>query len=94
MRAFFYFMGIFALLNPRFWLGAFAGKGKLAWLAAVLGLLGYEGYALLFEEETLSHAMGSIFEAWPFFGVIVGLITGGLLVHFFWWWHPRKKKDR
>ena len=70
------------------------GKGKIAWLISVVGLFSYETYALITGEETLSRAMGEVFLAWPFFGVLVGLVTGGLLVHFFWPWDVRNKKDR
>lgn len=66
--------------------------GKLAWAAAVIALLLYEFYALGAGDETLSHAMAMLFEAWPFFGVLVGLVVGGLLVHFFWRWTPRGKR--
>jgi MFS family permease len=67
-------------------------KGKLAWLSAIVGLLLYECYALTSGEETLSAAMATIFDAWPFFGVLVGAVVGGLLVHFFWRWDPPDKK--
>lgn len=60
----------------------------MPWLLAVLGLLLYEGVALATGRRTLSRMMRDVFTAWPFFGVLVGLCSGGLLVHFFWAWCP------
>lgn len=61
----------------------------LAWLTAVAVLLVYEFWALKTDHRTLSRAMRNAFDAWPFFGVLVGLIAGILLAHFFWAWCPR-----
>ena len=59
-------------------------------MIALFGLLGYEGYALVSGGETLSAAMADLDRAWPFFGELVGLVVGGLMVHFFWVWKPKR----
>ena len=56
----------------------------LAWIAAVIILLAYEFYAIATGKETLSARIWRMEKWWPFFGTLVGLIIGGLLVHFFW----------
>lgn len=55
----------------------------LAWLAAIGLLLGYEWYAIKYGKMTLSRAVVNTFRAWPLLGFVVGLIAGGLAVHFF-----------
>lgn len=60
----------------------------MPWLLAVAGLLAYEAWALATCRPTLSRMMRRTFEEWPFFGVLVGFVCGGLLVHFFWPYCP------
>ena len=44
----------------------------------------FEGYALAYGYETLSHWVWRITAAWPPFGWLLGVITGFLAAHFFW----------
>lgn len=56
----------------------------MPWLLAVLFLLAWEFYAWRTGRQLLSQMMWEWSAAWPFFGVLCGAVTGGLLVHFFW----------
>ena len=56
----------------------------VVFLAAVLLLLGYEFYALRTNRLTISEYVWAAFRAWPFLGVLTGLVVGSLLTHFFW----------
>lgn len=58
------------------------------WVIAVAFLLAYEAFALKRGKKTLSRMMSDWEQAWPFFDVLVGMVVGGLLVHFFWHWCP------
>ena len=51
-------------------------------------LLAYETVALATERRTLSRMMYDWNNRWPFFSTLVGLVVGGLLVHFFWQYCP------
>lgn len=62
--------------------------GVIAWLAAVVGLLGYEGWALATHHQSLSQAMVQLTTAWPPLMVLIGMVMGGLTVHFWWRWSP------
>ena len=61
----------------------------LAWIACGVILLSYEFFALATKRRTLSRQVWLWTQAWPFFSVLVGFVTGGLLVHFFWIWCPK-----
>ena len=61
----------------------------MPWLILVALALVYEFTALSAWGRgrgwrTLSAMMRDAFKAWPFFGVLMGFVVGGLLVHFFW----------
>ncbi len=58
----------------------------LYWGAAVLLLGAYEFVACYRRryDATLSMWMWKALKAWPFFGILMGLVIGGLLVHFGW----------
>jgi len=56
----------------------------MAWIIAIVFLLAYEAWALKTGRTTLSRMMWDANYRWPFFSTLVGLVTGGLLVHFFW----------
>lgn len=60
----------------------------MPWFIAIVFLLIYEFWALSHKRETLSRMMWSAQVAFPFLEAIVGLVVGGLLVHFFWHWCP------
>jgi len=60
----------------------------MPWIIAVTLLLGYEFYALAKDKKTLSRMIYETNNAWPFFSTLVGIVVGGLLVHFFWHWCP------
>jgi len=60
----------------------------MPWTIAVLFLLSYEFWALARGHKTLSRMIYETNNAWPFFSTLVGLVLGGLLVHFFWHWCP------
>ena len=62
---------------------------SLAWLLAVIVLLGYEAFALKTGRRTLSRQMWIWTQAWPLMPFLWGLVTGGLAVHFFWHWCPQ-----
>jgi hypothetical protein len=64
--------------------------GKLAWLIAALFLLVYEAWALATGGETLSHAMYAMTQAWGLLPFLLGVVVGGLAVHFWWRWDPEK----
>lgn len=55
----------------------------------------FEGYALTHKDAiTLSSFLVEINQAWPPFGVIMGMFWGGLVVHLFWhWMGPVKHND-
>jgi hypothetical protein len=53
----------------------------------------FEGYALTHADAlTLSRYLWEINQAWPPFGVILGMLWGGLVVHLFWHWLPDKNE--
>jgi hypothetical protein len=60
----------------------------LAWLVAVIVLLGYEFWAIRTGRRTLSSQMVEWTRTWPLMPYIWGVVTGGLAVHFFWHWCP------
>ncbi len=60
----------------------------MPWIIAAISLLLYEFLALARGWKTLSRMMWEANYNWPFLSTLVGLIVGGLLVHFFWQWCP------
>lgn len=60
----------------------------MPWLIAAAGLLIYEFWALGTKHKTLSRMMYDANNSWPLLSTLVGLVVGGLLVHFFWHWCP------
>ncbi len=56
----------------------------LVWLFAVALLAAYEAFAVATRRQTLSMWFWVTCKAWPFFGWLVSLAVGGLLVHFGW----------
>lgn len=59
----------------------------LLWFVGpVLGIFAIlEYYAVVHKKATLSRTVWKIVKAHPIFGVIFGLIVGGLIIHFFGW---------
>jgi threonine/homoserine/homoserine lactone efflux protein len=60
----------------------------LAWILAAMLLLAYEFFALATGRKTLSRQMWEWSQAWPLLPWLVGVVMGGLAVHFFWHWCP------
>jgi hypothetical protein len=60
----------------------------LAWVLAIALLLGYEWFALATGRKTLSRQMTDWSQGWPLVPWLVGVVMGGLAVHFFWHWCP------
>lgn len=59
------------------------------WLLAIIGSFALlEGYALWRGQLTLSRYTWAISKAWPPLIFVLGLICGGLAVHFWWSWCP------
>ena len=58
----------------------------MPWLIAITFLLAYEWYALTYGKPTLSRMVWRGSKAWPLLPFLVGLVIGGLAVHF--WWIP------
>ena len=56
-----------------------------AWLIVlVLSFAAFEFYALYTNRTSLSRYVWNMTQAWPPFGWVAGVITGGLAMHFFW----------
>jgi len=64
-------------------------SGVFAWAIAIVWLLGYEWWALATHHESLSRAVWTLTTAWPPLIFLIGLVVGGLVVHFWWRWDPR-----
>jgi hypothetical protein len=60
--------------------------GWILFLAA--SFAAFEGSALTHGKTTLSRFTWNISRAWPPFPFVLGLIAGGLAVHFWWHWCP------
>ena len=62
------------------------------WLGWLLGLIvtfaAFEGYALKTNHTTLSRFTWNASQAWPPLPFVLGLVAGGLAVHFWWHWCP------
>ena len=58
------------------------GKTRLAWMIAIVGLLGYEAYTLLnnVPGDTLSEAVWVVSRDYPLVPFLAGVVCG----HFFW----------
>ena len=56
----------------------------MPWLLAVALLLGYEAFALWTGRRLLSHMVVYASRRWPPLPFVVGLVVGGLAVHFWW----------
>lgn len=53
-----------------------------------------EGYALTHDDAiTLSQFTVNIIYAWPPISVLVGMVIGGLIVHFMWPWVPAQRRE-
>ena len=69
---------------------------RLVWALILIGivvlLLGIEAFTLLTGRLTLSRFIWETSEAWPLFIYLMGLVNGGLAVHFFWHWDPKTTK--
>jgi hypothetical protein len=56
----------------------------MPWIIAAALLLAYEFYAIARGKKTLSRMMWEANADWPFLSTLIGMVIGGLLVHFFW----------
>lgn len=64
-------------------------------LVVVLIFAVLEGMALTDPEGlSLSQWYVNITQAWPPIKTIVGMIIGGLIVHFGWWWVPKQAREK
>lgn len=57
-------------------------------LAFVTSFAFLEGYALMHHTLTLSRYVWDASENWPPLIFLLGLVVGGLAVHFWWHWAP------
>lgn len=57
-------------------------------LAIVVTFAVFETYALVRHKLTLSRYTYNISASWPLSIFLLGLLAGGLAVHFFWHWCP------
>ncbi len=86
------------------WVRMMTGRQKMviAWTALILvNILIFailEGYALSRPDPdggiTLSRYLWEAAKAWPPLVFLMGMVTGGLVVHLFWRWDPEDKTDR
>ena len=64
----------------------------VAWLSWILSIIVtfalLESYALARNKLTLSRLTYNISEAWPPIIFTLGVVVGGLVVHFWWHWCP------
>jgi hypothetical protein len=61
----------------------------LGWLFAfAVSFAAIEGWAIHRGQTTLSRFTWTISQAWPPLPFVLGLIAGGLAVHFWWHWCP------
>lgn len=59
------------------------------WFAVTIGLFAvFETAAIRNRQTTLSRFIWNGFLAWPLTAALLGMLFGGLLVHFFWHWCP------
>lgn len=70
--------------------------GKFIWIVYLLGAAVafgiIESMAVKNDGTTLSRFIYDANQFWPLTGVMVGMLFGGLCVHFFWNWDPRLEK--
>lgn len=57
-------------------------------LAVIAAFAVMEGYALRTNRTTLSRYVWKASQAWPLLPFVVGVVVGGLAVHFWWHWCP------
>ena len=62
-------------------------SGILAWVVATVFLFSYEWWALETNHQSLSRAMVTMTTAWPPLIFLIGIVVGGLAVHFWWKWN-------
>ena len=56
-----------------------------AWLVAIaVSFAGFETFALMTNRTTLSRWVWTVSKRFPLFPWLVGVLTGGLAVHFWW----------
>lgn len=71
---------------------AAGGEMNIVWtawlLAIIVSFAVFEGYALKKDRTTLSRFTYNVAKAWPLLPFVLGLVAGGLAVHFFWHWCP------
>ena len=61
----------------------------IIWFVACIGSFVYfEWKAVKKGTPTLSRSVWDLFRVFPLSGVALGMLFGGLLVHFFWHWCP------
>lgn len=60
----------------------------MPWIIAIVFLLCYEMWALKTGRTTLSRMMWNAQQHFGALEFLVGLVCGGLAVHFFWHWCP------
>jgi hypothetical protein len=58
-----------------------------AWFAVfVLAFAGLETWALKTGRKTLSRCVWNLGQEFPLFWIVLGMVAGGLFVHFSWHW--------
>lgn len=65
---------------------------SLVWVGWFLFVLvsfaAIEAYAIRHNGATLSYSVWRLSKAWPPFPFVLGMVVGGLGIHFFWNWCP------
>lgn len=52
-----------------------------------------EGWAIATGGTTLSRYTWELSKSWPLMPFVLGLVSGGLAVHFWWHWDPENQND-
>lgn len=72
-------------------------KFPIIWTAfiglIIVGFIVVESWALATGGTTLSRYTWELSKDWPLLPFVLGLICGGLGVHFWWHWDPENPKD-
>lgn len=62
----------------------------LIWfLTSVMSFTALEAYSIVKNLPTLSQSVYDLNQAWPLTSSVLGMVVGGLAVHFWWHWNPK-----